>query len=182
MQTFRSTAKLTPEILAEYNNDSGKLLNAALTFLVTLPFACILFPVLLPYLQDSSIFPRRYQYIWLFAPLAVIGAGFHKYILPRIHRASLRSELRSYEKRFNTPTPTFESRIEDNAIFTRCLETGSEEHSLIHGKTVIQTEHYIFIRCSRSHLAIFAIADLSEEVLNDLLSTLSEYGAEIMPK
>jgi len=182
MQTFRSTVNLTPEVLSEYQTNTGKLLDAALTLLVTLPFACVLLPILLPYIQDSSILPRRHRYIWLFAPLAVVGAGFHKYLLPHIHRFFLRSALRNNEKRFRTASPTLESRIEDNSIVTRCIETSSEDRSPIHGKTIVQTEHHIFIRCSRDHLAIFTIANFSEEVLSDLLSVLSEYGAEIMPK
>lgn len=179
MQTFRSTVRLTPEVIREYHQATGQLLDAALTLLATLPFACVLVSLLLPYIQDSSIFPRRHRYIWLFAPLAIVGANFHIYILPHIHRFFLRSQLRSNENRFGVSSPTLESRIEDNAIITRCCETNREDRSLIHGKTVVRTENHLFIRCSRNHLAAFAIADFSEEVLGDLLSTLSEYGADI---
>lgn len=178
MQTFRSTVKLNPEIISEYHKATGKLLDAALTLLASFICTCILLPFILPYIPRFS---RRSWKILLLPPFAV-GFGFYKYLLPHIHRFFLRSTLRDNEKRFRTASPTLESRIEDNSIITRCLETGSEERSPIHGKTVVQTEHYLFIRCSRDHLAIFTIADFSEEVLSDLLSTLCEYGAEIMPK
>lgn len=182
MQTFRSACKLTPEIIREYHKSTGKLLDAALTILAVFLFCCILFPLTIPYTRHLSFSEKRLLTKLIFLPIAFISIGFYKYILPHIHRIFLRSALRDNEKRFRTPHPTLKSRIEDNAIITRCLETGSEERNPIHGCTVVQTESHLFIRLSRSHLAIFTVSDFSEEVLNDLLSTLAEYGAEIPPK
>lgn len=181
MQTFRSTCKLTPEVIREYHHATGKLLDAALTILAILLSASLLLPFVSPYIEHLSRNESRAVFTMAILPFAAVGFLFNLYVLPHIHRTFLRAALRSNEKRFGTPNPTLESHIEDNAVISRCLENGSEDCSPIHGCAAIRTNNHIFLRLSQRHLAVFTISDFSEEVLDDLLSTLSAYGAEIMP-
>ena len=175
MQTFKSTVKLTPELIAEIQREVYFLSDRPLSrdqYIACSAIAAVSLPVLL-------LCPIGGLQAIAFLALVLICIFL---VEPFIARAAIRIQFKMNKWAFGTPVPTCETWLEGKKIVERVVETGRTKRQKLTWARVYSTRNYIFIQGNQNQVFTFAKSDFTEDELSALLVTLRRLCYEIVQK